>query len=156
MSFWVLELCQIETINTSFMTQFTPRQQNILDFIGQKGEATNQEILGELEKKGDLISRETLVRELNALAERNAIAKTGKGRGVTYSAKNAHPLLVPLDVEKYLAQEVDVRAPKPIPFNDPPELPALRAGMNGGTSCMIVGNVPNRHRVKGRNMVLVS
>ena len=99
------------------MTQLTPRQQNILDFIGQRGEATNQEILAELEKKGDLISRETLVRELNALAERNAIAKTGKGRGVTYSAKNAHPLLVPLDVEKYLTQEVDIRAPKPILFN---------------------------------------
>ena len=99
------------------MTQFTPRQQNILDFIGQKGEATNQEILVELEKKGDLISRETLVRELNALAERNAIAKTGKGRGVVYKVKSAHPLLVPLDIEKYLAQEVDVRAPKLIPFN---------------------------------------
>ena len=98
------------------MTQLTPRQQNILDFIEQKKEATNQEILVGLEKTSDLISRETLVRELNTLAERNAIAKTGKGRGVTYSVKNAHPLLVSLDVEKYLAQEVDVRAPKPIPF----------------------------------------
>ena len=99
------------------MTQFTPRQQNILDFVEQKKEATNQEILAELEKKGDLISRETLVRELNALVEREALVKTGKGRGVTYSVKSAHPLLAPLDVEKYLAQEVDVRAPKPIQFN---------------------------------------
>ncbi len=99
------------------MTQFTQRQQNILGFIEQKKEATNQEILAELEKKDDPISRETLVRELNALAERDAVLKTGKGRGVAYRVKSAHPLLAPLDVEKYLAQEVDVRAPKPIPFN---------------------------------------
>lgn len=99
------------------MTQFTQRQQNILDFIVQKREATNQEILAEIGKKGDLISRETLVRELNALVENDAVLKTGKGRGTAYRVKSAHPLLAPLDVEKYLAQEVDVRAPKPIQFN---------------------------------------
>ncbi len=100
------------------MTQFTPRQQNILDVIGQKKEATNnQDVLAELQKRGNLISRETLVRELNALVKNGALLKTGRGRGVAYRTKGAHPLLAPLDVEKYLAQEVDVRAPKPILFN---------------------------------------
>lgn len=99
------------------MTQFTHRQQNILDLLAQKARATNQEILAELQNKGENISRETLVRELNVLAKHEAIVKEGKGRGVTYRAKDAHPLLATLDVDAYLAKEVDVRAPKPIPFN---------------------------------------
>lgn len=98
------------------MTQFTQRQQNILSFIGQKTEATNQEILAELQEKGDLISRETLVRELNALIKEDAVEKIGKGRGITYQKKGVHPLLVPLNVDVYLAKDVDVRAPKPILF----------------------------------------
>lgn len=99
------------------MTQFTQRQKNILDFLAQKARANNQEILAELQKKGENISRETLVRELNALAEHNAVVKEGKGRGVLYRAQGAHPLLTALDVDAYLAKEVDVRAPQPIPFN---------------------------------------
>lgn len=99
------------------MTQFTRRQQNILDFLGQKGRGTNQETLAELQKKGEEISRETLVRELNALAECGAVVKEGKGRGVVYREKGMHPLLTPLDVDTYLSQEVDIRAPQSIPFN---------------------------------------
>ncbi len=99
------------------MTQLTTRQQNILDFIGQKEKATNQEILAELQDKGELISRETLVRELNALTRGDSLEKTGKGRGVVYRIKGAHQLLIPLDIENYLSQEVDVRAPKFISFN---------------------------------------
>ena len=99
------------------MTQLTPRQQTILDFVVQKMEATNQEILAVLQNKGDMISRETLVRELNALSKSDSLEKIGKGRGVKYRVKGAHPLLTPLDGETYLAQDVDVRVPKPIPFN---------------------------------------
>lgn len=99
------------------MTQLTQRQQNILDFIGSKGKATNQEILVGIQNKGDMISRETLVRELNVLVKIDFLEKIGKGRGVTYSIKDAHPLLAPLDPEKYFAQDVDIRAPKPIRFD---------------------------------------
>lgn len=99
------------------MTQFSIRQQNILDFLGQKGKTNNQEILAELQNKGERISRETLVRELNALVKKNAVGKRGKGRGVTYQKKGAHPLLLPLDVDAYLAKDVDTRAPKSIPFD---------------------------------------
>lgn len=99
------------------MTQFTQRQRNILDFLAQKTGATNQEILVGLQNKGEFISRETLVRELNSLVKESAVEKIGKGRGVTYQKKGAHPLLVALDVGAYLAKEVDVRAPKPISFN---------------------------------------
>lgn len=99
------------------MTQLNQRQQNILDFLGKRGQATNQEILAELQNKGEHISRETLVRELNALALQEAIAKEGRGRGVTYRAKDTHPLLATLNVTAYLAEDVDIRAPKPIPFN---------------------------------------
>lgn len=99
------------------MTQLTQRQKNILDFLGQKGEATNQEILAAIQKKGEMISRETLVRELNVLVQSDLLLKTGKGRGVTYLVKGAHPLLTPLNVEMYFSQDVDVRAPEPISFN---------------------------------------
>ena len=99
------------------MTQLTPRQQNILDFIGRKGNATNQEILAELQNNGEHLSRETLVRELNALSKSDSLEKIGKGRGVKYCVKGAHPLLAHLDAQKYLAQDVDVRAPKPISFS---------------------------------------
>src|SRR3989344_8833523 len=113
----MLELCQIGTINRIFMTQLTPRQQNILDFVVQKGEATNQEILAVIQNKGDMISRETLVRELNALSKSDSLEKIGKGRGVKYSVKGAHPLLVPVDADAYFSQDVDVRAPQPISFS---------------------------------------
>lgn len=99
------------------MTQLTTRQQIILDFLEQKGKSTNQEILAHLQSKGEHISRETLVRELNALVQYDLLEKTGKGRGVAYRVKGAHPLLVSLDIEKYLAQDVDVRAPEAIQFN---------------------------------------
>lgn len=99
------------------MTQFTHRQQNILDFLAQKARVTNQEILAELQNKGENISRETLVRELNALVKESVVEKTGKGRGVTYQKRGAHSLLEALDVDAYLARDVDARAPKPIPFN---------------------------------------
>lgn len=99
------------------MAQFTQRQRNILDFLAQRARATNQAILAELQNKGELISRETLVRELNALVKKSAVEKIGKGRGVKYQIKGAHPLLTPLDVDAYLAKEVDIRAPKPIVFN---------------------------------------
>ncbi len=113
----MLELCHIATISRIFMTQLNQRQQNILDFVGSKEEATNQEILANLQQKSELISRETLVRELNALVKSDSLLKTGKGRGVTYRMKGAHPLLTPLDAEAYFSQDVDVRAPKPVPFN---------------------------------------
>ena len=99
------------------MAQLTPRQQNILDFVVQKMEATNQEILAVIQNKGDMISRETLVRELNALSKSDSLEKIGKGRGVKYSVKGLHPLLVPVDADAYFSQDVDVRAPKPIQFN---------------------------------------
>ncbi|KKU68744.1 MAG: Fic family protein [Parcubacteria group bacterium GW2011_GWA2_47_16] len=99
------------------MAQLTPRQQNILDFVGQKGEATNKEILSIIQNQGGMLSRETLVRELNALSKSDLLEKIGKGRGVKYRVKGAHPLLVPVDVDAYLSQDVDTRAPKPISFN---------------------------------------
>lgn len=99
------------------MTQLTQRQQNILDFVGQKEKATNQGILAYIQNKGEKLSRETLVRELNVLTQSDLLEKIGKGRGVAYRVKGAHPLLVPFDAEAYMAKDVDVRAPKSIPFN---------------------------------------
>jgi len=110
-------LCHIGTIRRISMTQLTPRQQSILDFVERKRSATNQELVVELHSKGEDVSRETLVRELNALVKRDSLEKTGKGRGVRYRVKGVHPFLIPLDAEKYFAQDVDVRAPKPISFS---------------------------------------
>src|SRR3989344_7523195 len=97
------------------MAQLEKRQQNILVFIGSKGTARNQEILAHLQKTGESFSRKTLVRELKALVDKGLIEKTGKGRSVAYHLKT--PILAPVDADVYLAQDVDMRSPKPIHFD---------------------------------------
>ncbi len=99
------------------MTQLNLRQQNILDIIGSKKETTNQDILAFLQNKGEIISRETLVRDLNILIQDNLILKTGRGRGVVYKVKKDYSLLRPIDVNDYFSRDVDIRSPKAIQFN---------------------------------------
>jgi len=88
-----------------FMLKLTPRQLKTLDFIRQKGRATNQEIKEYLRD----ISRITVVRELNTLLTLGLIKKAGQGRNVYYQEKVTSEFCRYFDVEKYFSQGPDER-----------------------------------------------
>ncbi|MCX6718830.1 MAG: Fic family protein [Candidatus Taylorbacteria bacterium] len=99
------------------MTQLNNRQQRILDFIASKGQAQNQEVVEFFASQNDILSRETMTRELTELVSLKYIAKTGKGRAVSYKLVDAHPLLRAFDHESYLAKDPEVRSADFIKFN---------------------------------------
>ena len=89
-------------------SELTKRQLFILQVINSLGKAVNQEILERLSADFELTSRVTVVRDLNILVKSKLIKKTGKGRGVFYSA-NVPFLNRSFDVTQYFAVEPDKR-----------------------------------------------
>ena len=83
--------------------QLTERQQSIAEFIkGNKKSASNHEISSFFAKKGESVSRITLIRDLNALLAHGDIRSVGKGRNVKYEHSSFHPLLGDIDAKGYL------------------------------------------------------
>jgi Fe2+ or Zn2+ uptake regulation protein len=89
-------------------SELTKRQIFILQVINSLEKAVNQEILERLSEDFELTSRITVVRDLNILVKKKLIKKTGKGRGVYYSA--SVPFLnMSFDINQYFAIEPDKR-----------------------------------------------
>jgi len=91
------------------MQKLSKRQLNILDFIRKRKKANNLEIKKYLEKFFGVISRATVVRDINKLLENNLIQKQGKGRSVWYQELAPSSLLAFFDAEEYFKQSPDQR-----------------------------------------------
>lgn len=89
------------------MLKLTKRQLNILGFLGNNGNAGNQEIKKYLEKDVDKIARITMVRDINFLLQKKLVKKKGKGRSVSYEATEKNVLLKYINVEEYFKIEPD-------------------------------------------------
>ncbi|MCK4553421.1 hypothetical protein KAU19_00460, partial [Candidatus Parcubacteria bacterium] len=91
------------------MQKLYKRQLNILDFIRKRKKANNLEIKKYLEENFGIISRVTVVRDINKLLENNLIQKQGKGRSVWYEELAPSSLLAYFDAEEYFKQSPDKR-----------------------------------------------
>jgi len=91
------------------MSKLTTRQLKIFNFIKERKEAGNKEILEYLQKEIDQISRITAIRDINILLDEGLIKKEGKGRNVKYSTTTKSFILAYFDVEKYFKIEPDQR-----------------------------------------------
>lgn len=99
------------------MLQLNDRQKAILKFIKEHNAVANNEIILFLSQKGEIITRMTLVRDLNELLASGEIRQIGKGRNVKYEHSNKHPLLSDLDIEDYLSTSNRNKTHILIPFN---------------------------------------
>lgn len=99
------------------MIQLNDRQKSIAQFIKEKVSVANSEIASFLTKKGEVISRITLIRDLNELLEIGEIRQIGKGRGIRYEHSSKHPLLSSIDVEDYLSPANRNKTHIIVPFN---------------------------------------
>lgn len=84
------------------MIQLTDRQKLIAGLIKGKGILSTKQILALILQKGEVISRVTLVRDLNALLEVGEIRQVAEGRSTGYEHASAHPLFKDLDPHQYL------------------------------------------------------
>ncbi len=91
------------------MQKLNKRQLNILDFIRKCKKANNLEIKKYLEENFGIVSRVTVVRDINKLLENNLIQKQGKGRNVYYQELAPSSLLAYFDIEEYFKQSPDKR-----------------------------------------------
>jgi len=80
------------------MNKVQKRQQNIINFIQSRPEASNSDILNFL---GDAIERTTLQRDLNFLQKKKLIIKSGSGRGTVYSVSEINKIFLPVNAEEY-------------------------------------------------------
>lgn len=86
------------------MIQLNERQKAIVQYVKEAGTVANQQIISFLKEKGEVISRITLIRDLNELLALGEIRQTGKGRSTRYQHSSTHPLLSTVNVEDYLEQ----------------------------------------------------
>ena len=71
------------------------------------------------------VSRATLIRDLNDLANRGLIKVRGRGRSVIYAPVEDRPLLSYVDLDNYFSKEIDVREVRSENFN-PKIFPQLK------------------------------
>ncbi len=92
----------------------TIRQSKILEILSKKQNSSNSEILSELIKKEIVISKNTLLRDLDKLITLNIVSKTGKtGRYLKYYLVKKHPLFSDIDIVYYLKKDSTKRNSKP-------------------------------------------
>ncbi|MDP3015296.1 MAG: Fic family protein [bacterium] len=91
------------------MEKLTARQFKILEFIRKSGKAGNKEIKNYAEKIFGELSRITVVRDINILANNGLIKKIGKGRGVYYQEAVESKLLGYIDIDEYFKKGPDER-----------------------------------------------
>jgi len=95
------------------MKQLTERQKEVLEFVRERGSASNREIR---ERLGD-VSRITVVRDLDVLIARGLLAETGAGRSVRYQERERGDLLRYIDAGEYFARGPDERSVRYGHFN---------------------------------------
>jgi len=91
------------------MQKLNKRQLNILELIKKYKRLNNSEIKKYLEKNFDIISRVTVVRDINKLLKNNLIKKQGKGRSVYYEDYVQNSLFAYFDAEEYFKCHADKR-----------------------------------------------
>ncbi|MEA3463921.1 MAG: Fic family protein [Patescibacteria group bacterium] len=91
------------------MQKLNKRQLNILVLIRKRKKANNLEIKKYLGENFGIVSRITVVRDINKLLENDLIQKHGKGRGVWYKEFAPSSLLAYFDAEEYFSQSLDKR-----------------------------------------------
>lgn len=89
-------------------TTLTPRQKYILNFINQSEGLLREKIQEKIEKLY-LVSKPTLIRDLNILLKSHLIKVSGQGKSTKYLAIISNPLLRQFDLERYFADEPDKR-----------------------------------------------
>ncbi len=89
--------------------QINKTQQDIFNFIRSQKRATNSSIKIYLEKENIIISRITVVRNINFLLAKNLIKRRGKGRSVWYEENIKNKVLRYFDVNDYFKLEPDKR-----------------------------------------------
>lgn len=94
------------------MIKLTKRQESILNFIQQNDCVANKEILKEISKEFDDVSRTTIFRELDFLLDKKFIIKKGQGRNVVYSVQEISNFLKYFNIEKYFLFTADDREVK--------------------------------------------
>lgn len=82
------------------------RDQQILDFITQKGASSSKEIH---ENVSVSVSYATLKRVLQKLISENYLSSVGQGKGTKYIISPAYELIQPIDIERYYEKEIDER-----------------------------------------------
>lgn len=91
------------------MQQLSKRQRVILEYIHAHPQTSNREIVQHLQEVFDVVSRVTIVRDIQHLLQEGVIQKQGEGRSVTYQAAENSPLMRYIDVADYFSQEADER-----------------------------------------------
>jgi len=94
------------------METLTSRQNSILEFIQNRGQASTREIKEYQELKTGTLNRVTIIRNVDVLIAKKLIEKTGKGRSVSYSVLNKNPLMSFYDIEKYFEKSIEERNPQ--------------------------------------------
>lgn len=89
-------------------TVLIPRQKAILNILAQKQQITRAGISSYLENNYP-VSKPTLARDLKKLIHHKLITANGKGRQTVYKTISSHPLLSPVDLQTYFADEPDQR-----------------------------------------------
>lgn len=82
------------------------RDQNIIDFVKNKGELSSKEIFDGVSLS---ISYATLKRILANLISKNYLGTKGRGKGTKYFISPIYELIQPIDIEKYYEKEIDER-----------------------------------------------
>lgn len=80
----------------------------ILNFLAQKESVSRNSISLHL-KNLYPVSKPTLARDLRYLVDKGLVEALGKGRKTMYKIAYEHPLLIPVDLVSYFAQEPDQR-----------------------------------------------
>lgn len=88
----------------------TQRQKRIFEYIEKSSDgAKSGEIRSFLEKRGEKVTRITVVRDLDVLLRLGLIEKEGAGRSVKYAVLARHPWLGYIDPETYFSKDTDSR-----------------------------------------------
>ena len=93
------------------------REQIILAFLQKAGQANHERISQAVQKQFGIVSRPTIVLDIQGLLKKKLIKKNGKGRGIFYEPSIKNPLLFFIDPAVYFLKEPDERAEKKISFD---------------------------------------
>jgi Fic family protein len=92
------------------MLKLTKRQQGILDYIREKKQVGNKDILEFISQKFGEVTRFTIIRDIDELVESKIIRRAGSGRNVVYEEAAAERILKFFDIEDYFNKPPDRRS----------------------------------------------
>ena len=84
----------------------TQRENEIIQLLRKESSLASKEIHNRIEPG---ISYATVKRLLSKLTSKSLIEQSGRGKGTKYSVSVSYEILLPVDVERYYAKEIDER-----------------------------------------------